>query len=320
MKAMILLVTVLANALGWSVALASTGALEINQACVEVGCFPGDNPGLPVEITMPGKFILTSNLETSDPNVATIIISANNVRLDLNGFTLKGPNQCDLDSGSCSPGGSGRGIDLIGGEEAISGLHVINGQVEGFGNYCMTVGRSGFVADVTARNCFAGIGVGRGAVAERVRAVNNLFGIDMLAEAIIRDSSSIDNVINGIQINSSLRRGIIENSLIIGNGNHGIQALSPTLIRGNLVSTNRNGIFFSGASAGSSVIDSVIQGNTNTGVLVIALEGTAGISLSNNAFTSNGSDPFDSQLVFDDSDRIFELSPNLCHSRSPCLE
>ncbi|NDY94404.1 right-handed parallel beta-helix repeat-containing protein [Wenzhouxiangella limi] len=320
MKTLILLIAVFANVFGWSISLASDGALEINHACVELGCFPGDGPGLPVEVRVPGKYILTSNIETSDPDATVLSIFSNNVRLDLNGFTLKGPNQCDLGSGSCSPGGSGRGINLVGGESAISGLHVVNGQVDGFGNYCMTVGASGFAADITASNCFAGLGVARGSVAERVKAVNNLFGIDMLAEAIIRNSSTIDNIINGIQINSSLRRGIIENCLIIGNGSHGIQAFSPTLITGNLISTNLNGIYFSGAAAGSSAIDNVIQGNENAGVLVNSLDGTAGISFSNNSLSSNGSEPFESQFIFDDPARIIELTPNLCHSSALCLE
>ena len=48
---------------GWLVAAAmmaagichaGDGAYEINQACVDTGCFPGDAAGLPVTITTPG--------------------------------------------------------------------------------------------------------------------------------------------------------------------------------------------------------------------------------------------------------------------------
>ena len=36
-------------------AAASDGVLEISRTCaIQTGCFPGDAPGLPVTITMPG--------------------------------------------------------------------------------------------------------------------------------------------------------------------------------------------------------------------------------------------------------------------------
>ena len=35
---------------------ADQGSLEINQLCVASGCFAGDSPGFPVEITQPGSY------------------------------------------------------------------------------------------------------------------------------------------------------------------------------------------------------------------------------------------------------------------------
>ena len=180
--------------------LSGGGSLEINQVCIETGCFPGDEAGFPVQINVPGKYILTSGLTVDDPYTHAISVSADNVRIDLNGVTIQGPNTCDLDAGTCSPAGGGRGIMLVD-FNARKGIHVVNGQIDGFGNYCMEVGVSGLAADLTLSNCFAGISAGRGAVVERVRAYNNRYGIDMTGEAMIRDSSSMDNIIG-----SSLNR------------------------------------------------------------------------------------------------------------------
>lgn len=43
-------------------ALASDGRLEIHQACVTAGCFPGDGPGLPVQVPAGASAVMTSSL------------------------------------------------------------------------------------------------------------------------------------------------------------------------------------------------------------------------------------------------------------------
>ncbi len=77
---------------------AQDGALEINQACVAEGCFSGDTAGFPVRITNPGAYRLTSNLDTQGELVRAISISnVDGVDLDLNGFTVSGPQTCQYD-------------------------------------------------------------------------------------------------------------------------------------------------------------------------------------------------------------------------------
>ena len=59
------------------------------------GVTPGDLPGFPVEISRPGSYRLSGNLRVSVPGVHPIIIRADNVTIDLNGFTIQGPfDQC----------------------------------------------------------------------------------------------------------------------------------------------------------------------------------------------------------------------------------
>ena len=53
---------------------AGEGALEINHACASgPGCFPGDTPNYPVEITQPGSYLVTSNLTVPDENTDGIL-------------------------------------------------------------------------------------------------------------------------------------------------------------------------------------------------------------------------------------------------------
>lgn len=69
---------------------AEEGEIEINQARAEAGEVTGsDTAGFPVTIDSAGKFALTGNL--SAPSGTTAIqVSADNVSLDLRGFSVSG--------------------------------------------------------------------------------------------------------------------------------------------------------------------------------------------------------------------------------------
>lgn len=77
-------------------ALATPGQYQINQACINVGCFSGDNPATStIEITQTaGTFVLTSNITVSDTEngaPAILISTLNNnsaVVIDLNGYAI----------------------------------------------------------------------------------------------------------------------------------------------------------------------------------------------------------------------------------------
>jgi parallel beta-helix repeat protein len=72
---------------------------------------------LPFTITQPGSYYFTANI-TATGSVAGIIVAADDVRLDLNGFALTGGG-----------GGSARGIDV---PAARKNLHIYNGTTRGW--------------------------------------------------------------------------------------------------------------------------------------------------------------------------------------------
>ncbi len=98
-------------------ALAGDGVLEINQTCaVQTGCFAGDTAGFPVTVTQPGSYVLTENLSippAAGPNA--VHLSASEVTLDLNGFTITGTAQ------------SGVGILIV-----ADNVEVRNGNIHSF--------------------------------------------------------------------------------------------------------------------------------------------------------------------------------------------
>jgi parallel beta-helix repeat protein len=198
------------------------------------------------------------------------------------------------------------------------GVRLTDGQIDGFGNYCASIGFAGYAADLTVSNCFAGIGVGRGAVAERINSYNNKYGIDLTAEAILRDSTAVDNILNGVQVNVIDRRVIIENNQIIGNGSSGIFAKGPILADNNFISTNSIGIYVSDDAAGSKIEGNVIHDNENTGLYVQDLSGVAGIALSGNALSRNGPSDTSPQISGDNASRVVEISANMCNDNTVC--
>ena len=77
-----------------------------------LGLIAGDAAGYPVTLSQPGSYRLTSNLVQPGATTSVLRATANNVSIDLGGFTVEGPVSC-TGSGSaliCSPSGAGLGI------------------------------------------------------------------------------------------------------------------------------------------------------------------------------------------------------------------
>src|SRR2546423_9959248 len=123
-------------------AWAVDGVILIDQNKAMTGnVTPGDTPGFPVTISLPGSYRLASNLTVPDSDTTAIRITAANVTLDLNGFAILGPTTCSR-TGSPPPGflncfiGSGNGVEsFIASSEVPSNIAVINGTVRGMGSY-----------------------------------------------------------------------------------------------------------------------------------------------------------------------------------------
>ncbi len=145
-------------------ALAVDGVLEINQACVATGCFPGDAPGFPVRIPAPGSYRLTSDLDvTGEPipqDVTAIEIPfTSNVRIGLNSYSIIVGNiargngaegikvTASIERGNAADENGAAGIDALGGSTVIGNRASFN-----TGAGIQLIGGSGYTDNVVTKN------------------------------------------------------------------------------------------------------------------------------------------------------------------------
>lgn len=213
-------------------AAAADGVLEINQLCVASGCFAGDNPGWPVEITAPGSYRLTSNLVVSSISgpASGISIRKANVSIDLGGFAVLGPVRCDQGDHFCFSANERYGIAGIGllpnGEKRM-GVSVFNGQVRGFDEDCIAIfGTNIRISDVQVSDCGGqGVFIGLG-IAERVTASNvGGYGISANTYTTVRDSHLAYNGYKGIVGGICEGNTLVQNGDLDGGLEHGCIAL-----------------------------------------------------------------------------------------------
>jgi len=175
------------------------GAIEINQSCVDVSCFNGEDPGFPINIHSPGLYRLTSNLSLSSIERA-FIIETSNVTFDMNGFTIKGSFFCDGSLPLCSPE-SGEAGFLI--DDDLVNITIRNGRFDGMG----------FVA--IAGNRIQNLKI------QDVEIINSDSGFSLSGDG--------HGVIERVQVSRVKRRGgnvgpgfIVRDSLFVNNGQQGL--------------------------------------------------------------------------------------------------
>lgn len=175
-----------------SAAFAADGVFQISQTCASFGCFTGDSGGLPVTITQPGSYLLTSNVTANTAEEIVITVSADDVTINLNGFAILGPITCGGSPTACSAQSSsvntGTGVRASG----VERLTVHNGRVVGVGGYGIHVpgANSAAVYDVTlAENGRGGLVIQRGIVHDVVSELNGGAGISTTFGTVhVRDS------------------------------------------------------------------------------------------------------------------------------------
>lgn len=201
------------------VALAGDGRLEISQACAyNTGCFAGDGPGFPVNVSSPGSYLLTSSLDLSAiPARRAIEISASAVgaTVDLNGFEIIGAASDCTGSGASLACSEDVGADGIaaptpwqvtvrdGTVRNMQGAGVVlgaMGRVEGVSTQYnsdvgISTGQQSLVGDCIAfRNGGDGLNVANASVvSDSVSAGNGQFGVDVGADSTVRGVSSRGN-------------------------------------------------------------------------------------------------------------------------------
>lgn len=226
-----------------SAAVAADGVLEINAACVADGCFTGDSPGFPVTVGQAGSsYVLTSDLEVPDADTGAIRSVADNVTIDLNGFTVSGPTTCTGEPvTSCSPIGSGNGIYLA------QRNRLINGQVTGFGDIGVYASPHSFVKNLTVTN-------------------NGGNGTDGYEYTIVDSVASL----NG-EAGFSFRRangvGDLFRSQAHGNGQAGVE-LGSGVLRDNRITDNAGVAVLGVASGDFGYAGNYMDGNNSDGTQI----------------------------------------------------
>ncbi len=257
----ILTATALGSLLALTVACpvhAVDGVIEINQArALAGGVTLGDAPGFPVEIKSPGSYRLTGNLDLTatppglaEPEKATaILVSAPDVTIDLNGFTINGPVSCSGAPVSICTPSTGAGVGINASNQL--GVAVMNGTVRGMGSFGLLLGGQSQV--------------------EQVRALSNgTSGID--GAGTVANCTASSNGANGIE-----KTGTVVNTTAENNGSIGIDA--DTVVSCT-THNNVNGI------QAKTVANCTARNNTGIGILATAAIGCTALSNGTNLSAS----------------------------------
>jgi parallel beta-helix repeat protein len=217
-------------------------------------------PG-PVTIAAPGSYYLTSNLNVA--GTTAVVITASNVTLDLNGFTISG------DQGHFGVVMGGDTLDVV----------VRNGTIRNFTQGFLNAG----VTSVSLQNL---------TIAENLE---NGVGFDTGGIGVFIDGCTIvRNQKDGILALGSTM--VITNSTVAGNGSDGIELSSSAdvVVRGNRVDGNvRSGIhaaihFVGDAAPRGTIVDNVLSHNGRFGIETSSAAGTfPDLSIAKNLATGN---------------------------------
>ena len=197
------------------------GVIEINADCATFGCFSGDSAGFPVTITSPGSYRLTSDIVVGDFNTTAIQVTSNSVTIDLNGFALRGPNQCSGSTLTCNGSGSGDGIDASSMDDVV----IRNGIIRGMGDDGIRVCGGARIESVTVADN-GDIGIFAGCAGSRLTDLvvreNGGNGVSLgFGSSYITDSTVFNNGTQGVA------GGYCGNVLMAGNVSNSCVAIAP---------------------------------------------------------------------------------------------
>jgi hypothetical protein len=246
---------------------AGEGVVLIDQKAAMNGKVTrGDQPGFPVTISEPGSYRLMSNLIVPDAATTAVQITADDVTLDLGGFSIIGPNVCTPNPTRCTySGGAGIGVMAVGPPGVISpaNVRVSNGTVRGMGGHGIRMmGDATAIENVQAiSNGGPGLVVGQGRVIDSVAqlnasgaaivglivrgctSTNNVFGIFIRPGGVGIGNVASANAAGGLSVNNATATGNTAND----NGDYGIDAVCPATLVANTATGNTTNIRTSGA-------------------------------------------------------------------------
>ena len=258
------------------VALCAVGVVFVAVSAEAIGPTKLKQPGLfPITISKPGSYILVTNLTLPNANTTAILVQADNVTIDLNGFSILGPTVC---SGkpvtSCTPTGSGIGIDA----PTADNTTVLNGTVQGMGSNGIRIfqGMNGRVDRVTARSN-GHTGIEASMVLNSFAISNGSSGINEGAGAGYQTCTNciaIGNAVVGLECD------VVANSIGSYNGLDGISSL--TVLNSVAYGNTRDGI-----TNALAVTNSGAGGNGSTGIEGSAVLGSSSENIAANAAMGN---------------------------------
>lgn len=221
-----LVAAALASAPAFAAPNGANAVIEITQERALAGnVTPGDAPGFPVTLSQRGSYRLNGNL-TLPANQSGIHITAADVTLDFNGFSMLGPAQCSGMPVSCN-GSLGTGVIVQAGR---SGITVANGTIRGMGGGGMSIAAGRVERMQIVRNR-EGIALGRGIAANNVVEDNTYRGLSIEDGGLATGNTVLGNGYLGMHLGGKV--GYAHNTLADNNAN-GMQIYGGTQIGGNL--------------------------------------------------------------------------------------
>ena len=159
---------------------------------------PGDTPGYPITLSLPGTYQFAGNVHPS-ANTIGISVGSNDVTIDLNGFRLHGSTTA-----------------LFGIAGAAKSVTIKNGTITGFK--------------------FDGIyGTGDYWIVDNLRSVENgRDGVALGKFALVKSSVVAENIARGIYTDNY---AVIQGNTVSANGTSGVEARASTVV-GNAISLN----------------------------------------------------------------------------------
>lgn len=200
----------------------------------------------PLVYSGPGSYKLNSNITVSSLGVNALEFTSSNVTLDLNGYTISGPDSCT--NSSCSSTLSSYGVEF----EGSAGNIIKNGTISGF-NECVYA-NNGLVEYLSISSCFLGIQAAFSTIDHN--AVNNCY-----AGGIFGNYSTIS-----------------ENT-VFSNGTYGIYATNSSVLNNTVSNTPYYGLAIDFGYYGGNTL-------YNNGTDVYIFNGGNAVSTKNNYCTS----------------------------------
>lgn len=251
------------------------GVVLIDQN-TSVNGLPGcPHSGFPIIICQSGSYRLTANLTISSVNTDGIDITADNVTLDLGGFTISGPVTCTPNTYplQCTAAGSGIGISGGGpvGGSGSNNITVRNGTVQGMGNSGISIhyGNNVLVQGVHVAN------IGPGTCTPPIAPATCGIGIDLFNTMGIVTRCTVDTSAGDGISGGALRLLLVLSCTVETSGGNGIEGAG--VVADCMVSYNgQDGILGS-----TNVKDTTVLSNVGFGLN--GVDGYAGNILFGNA-------------------------------------